>query len=326
VVPTDHPSSLPDGGRHFVRNEVKVPQNPTPGFSIQQKTKGKILKRNVMEMKGYLGLRRRGGKQLGVDLNAILFPFAPHLRRRPPYHGGHAAPARGLQKDKQNDTRLKESEFPTSIREEGKRERGGNGRGVTSVSPRRRPMISSVSVVRAWERQVSHTSSLILTEVSDISVAGSGRRRWAGVSVRPVAWWVRPCGSLHLCSVCSKISFWGRGPASRRPSWRGLCCACLAADLGPRHAVRRRVTDPVRCGAAWSARPSRRPGDCCGPVLQLFEVGPSCSSPFKTPCGLTMQTWAASICTGPFKTLCGSLPPELFFRANSGFSAFSLSR
>jgi hypothetical protein len=291
VVPTDHPSSLPDGGRHFVRNEVKVPQNPTPGFSIQQKTKGKILKRNVMEMKGYLGLSRRGDKQLGVDLNAILFPFAPHLRRRPPYHGGHAAPARGLQKDKQNDTRLRESEFPTSIREEGKRERGGNGRGVTSVSPRRRPMISSVSVVRAWERQVSHTSSLILTEVSDISAAGSGRRRWAGVSVRPVAWWVRPCGSLHLCSVCSKISF-GDGDL-RRVGRRGVACAVRVWLQTWARDTLSGVGSRIRCGAAWSARPSRRPGDCCGPVLQLFEVGSSCSSPFKTPCGLTMQTWAA---------------------------------
>lgn len=32
-------------------------------------------------------------------------------------------------------------------------------------------MTSSVSVVRAWERQVSHTSSPILTSVSDISSA-----------------------------------------------------------------------------------------------------------------------------------------------------------
>jgi len=60
VVPSDHPRSFLDGGRHF------------------------------------LGLRRRGGEQLGVDLDAVLLPLAPHLRRRPPYHGGRAAPARRL--------------------------------------------------------------------------------------------------------------------------------------------------------------------------------------------------------------------------------------
>jgi hypothetical protein len=51
-------------------------------------------------------------------------------------------------------------------------------------------MISSVSVVRAWERHVSHTSSLILTEVSDISAAdrlGFRGGRWRG-----------GCGSLHF--------------------------------------------------------------------------------------------------------------------------------
>lgn len=60
VVPADDPCSPPDGGRH------------------------------------YLGLRRRGGEQLGVDLDAVLLPLAPHLRRRAPYLRGGAAPARGL--------------------------------------------------------------------------------------------------------------------------------------------------------------------------------------------------------------------------------------
>jgi hypothetical protein len=39
-------------------------------------------------------------------------------------------------------------------------------------------MTSSVSVVRAWERQVSHTSSPILTSFSDISSAAAAADRW----------------------------------------------------------------------------------------------------------------------------------------------------
>ena len=56
--------------------------------------------------KGYLGLRRRGGEQLGVDLDAVLLPLAPHLRRRPPYHGGRSAPARRLRVGKSKGTTI----------------------------------------------------------------------------------------------------------------------------------------------------------------------------------------------------------------------------
>lgn len=59
-------------------------------------------------------------------------------------------------------------------------------------------MTSSVSVVRAWERHVSHTSSPIFTEVSDISAAAdSGGRRSAGVSGRR---WTGGCGALLVSS------------------------------------------------------------------------------------------------------------------------------
>lgn len=133
----------------------------------------------------------------------------------------------------------------------------GGDKGVTSMSPRRRPMISSVSVVRAWERQVSHTSSLILTEVSDISAAGRGRRRSAGVSGG--RWLVGAAVQPLLSSlVCSNVS----GDGLRRVGCRGLCCVSLRtwardtlSGVGPR----------IRCGAARSARPragSSEPGDC----------------------------------------------------------------
>lgn len=60
-------------------------------------------------------------------------------------------------------------------------------------------MTSSVSVVRAWERHVSHTSSPIFTEVSDISAAAdSGRRRSAGISGRR---WTGGCGALVSSSL-----------------------------------------------------------------------------------------------------------------------------
>jgi hypothetical protein len=52
-------------------------------------------------------------------------------------------------------------------------------------------MTSSVSVVRAWERHVSHTSSPIFTEDSDISAAAG----WLGFRAA-VDWWVR--GSAEL--------------------------------------------------------------------------------------------------------------------------------
>jgi hypothetical protein len=32
-------------------------------------------------------LRGCGGEKLGVELDAVLLPLAPHLRRRPPYQG-----------------------------------------------------------------------------------------------------------------------------------------------------------------------------------------------------------------------------------------------
>jgi hypothetical protein len=52
-------------------------------------------------------------------------------------------------------------------------------------------MTSSVSVVRAWERHVSHTSSPIFTEDNDISAA-AGRLGFRAA----VDWWVR--GSAEL--------------------------------------------------------------------------------------------------------------------------------
>jgi hypothetical protein len=56
-------------------------------------------------------------------------------------------------------------------------------------------MTSSVSVVRAWERHVSHTSSPIFTEDNDIS-ATVDRLGFPAA----VGWWVRPCGrKRELC-------------------------------------------------------------------------------------------------------------------------------
>jgi hypothetical protein len=69
-------------------------------------------------------------------------------------------------------------------------------------------MTSSVSVVRAWERHVSQTSSPIFTEDSDIAAADR-----LGFLVGAA------CGALLSSGL-----FWGNGclllPSSRR--WRGL--------------------------------------------------------------------------------------------------------
>jgi hypothetical protein len=134
---------------------------------------------------------------------------------------------------------------------------GPGERSATSVSPRRRPMISSVSVVRAWKRHVSHTSSLILTEVRDISAAGRGRRRSAGVSGRPVAWWVRVSPLLSV-----PRTFLGTGTALRRVASRRLPWLLLRAWA-------RDTLSGVGCGVR---RPRGRAGS------QETDVGPCCSS------------------------------------------------
>jgi len=78
------------------------PSPPQKNETSLHTTQAKPRKIKMQAEKGYLGLRRRGGEQLGVDLDAVLLPLAPHLRRRPPYHGGRAAPARRLQVSKRN--------------------------------------------------------------------------------------------------------------------------------------------------------------------------------------------------------------------------------
>jgi hypothetical protein len=80
------------------------PNPPKPNITPHNTSKSRKIK--MQAEKGYLGLRRRGGEQLGVDLDAVLLPLAPHLRRRPPYHGGRAAPARRLQVGKQKGTTI----------------------------------------------------------------------------------------------------------------------------------------------------------------------------------------------------------------------------
>jgi hypothetical protein len=148
-------------------------------------------------------------------------------------------------------------------------------------------MISSVSVVRAWKRHVSHTSSLILTEVRDISAAGRGRRRSAGVSGRPVAWWVRVSPLLSVPRTFLGTGTALRRVASRRVGCRGFCC-------GPGPAT--------RCpawGAAWGA--------ACGvPAAEqearrlmwaraaALQIGSSWTGPLKSFCYL-----------GPLKAHCG---------------------
>lgn len=80
-------------------------------------------------------------------------------------------------------------------------------------------MTSSVSVVRAWKRHVSHTSSPIFTEDNDISAA-AGRLGFRAA----VDWWVR--GSAELGP------FLGNGCVLRRVA--GVACAaCFTAGLGP---------------------------------------------------------------------------------------------
>jgi len=103
------------------------------------------------------------------------------------------------------------------------------------MSPRRRPMTSSVSVVRAWERHVSHTSSPIFTEDSDISAAAG--RLWFRAAVD---WLVR--------GVSSGL-FWGTAASCvaslawlvRRVSLRGWTQNTLSS-----------VGSWVQCG--WTGR------------------------------------------------------------------------
>jgi hypothetical protein len=109
-------------------------------------------------------------------------------------------------------------------------------------------MTSSVSVVRAWERHVSHTSSPIFTEVSDISAAADrGRRRSAGVWRRR---WTGGCGAL-LSSEVEPLFLWELGtaaPASRRRRWRGVCvCGVFRCGVGPR----------TRCPLWWGSHGSK---------------------------------------------------------------------
>jgi hypothetical protein len=66
-------------------------------------------------------------------------------------------------------------------------------------------MTSSVSVVRAWERQVSHTSSPILTSFSDISSAAAAADRWGFGAEDSVP--VRLDGDLRLFF---RLLLWGR--------------------------------------------------------------------------------------------------------------------
>lgn len=108
VVPSDHPRRFLDGGRHHVRARVKSnAQKPTLNnpHHIREQTRISKGKKKERGGKGYLGLRRSGGEQLGVDLDAVLLPLAPHLRRRPPYDSGRAALARRLQVGQQEEPR-----------------------------------------------------------------------------------------------------------------------------------------------------------------------------------------------------------------------------
>lgn len=93
VVPSYHPRNPLDGGRHFVRTGVKSNPQKIEYHSTQhprKRNKQNLRKEKRVRRKGYLGLRGCGGEKLGVDLDAVLLPLAPHLRRRPPYQGGGA--------------------------------------------------------------------------------------------------------------------------------------------------------------------------------------------------------------------------------------------
>jgi hypothetical protein len=160
---------------------------------------------------------------------------------------------------------------------------GPGERSATSVSPRRRPMISSVSVVRAWKRHVSHTSSLILTEVRDISAAGRGRRRSAGVSGRPVAWLVRVSPLLSV-----PRTFLGTGTALRRVASRRLPWLLLRAWARDTLSG---VGCGVGCGVPAAEQEARRLMWARAAALQ---IGSSWTGPLKSFCYL-----------GPLKTHCG---------------------
>lgn len=121
-------------------------------------------------------------------------------------------------------------------------------------------MTSSVSVVRAWERHVSHTSSPIFTEVSDISAAaGRCRRRSAGVS--------GGAAERRWAGGCGARTVFGNGSVT---SASGVACAaCLAAVLGP--------GQRVPCGGVMNAvRLQVGPGirsDGAGPAHSRLVVG-----------------------------------------------------
>lgn len=66
-------------------------------------------------------------------------------------------------------------------------------------------MTSSVSVVRAWERQVSHTSSPILTSVSDISSARRPPAAAAAAAADPVGFRAAAEEGLGLVWFASSI-------------------------------------------------------------------------------------------------------------------------
>lgn len=115
--------------------------------------------------KGYLSLSRSSSQLFRVGLDSILLPIRPWLRRCSPYHSRSASVLRVLinypPKNTQwiitdrieKDTRQKRFEI-----------------NWTWMSPRRSPMISSVSVDNAWVRQVNHTSSDIFTHVRAIII------------------------------------------------------------------------------------------------------------------------------------------------------------
>lgn len=71
-----------------------LPENQNTKYHRTQhqrkRNKQKLREEKMKLRKGYLGLRGCGGEKLGVELDAVLLPLAPHLRRRSPYKGGGA--------------------------------------------------------------------------------------------------------------------------------------------------------------------------------------------------------------------------------------------
>lgn len=114
--------------------------------------------------KGYLSLSRSSSQLFRVGFYTILLPIRPWLRRCSPYHSRRASVLRVLISYPQKYTvnhywsnweRQSQKRFEIKC---------------TWMSPRRSPMISSVSVDNAWVRQVNHTSSDIFTHVRAIIV------------------------------------------------------------------------------------------------------------------------------------------------------------